>query len=50
MLHLHYEIMGIGNLGGLYHLLHRGVLYAESDIVEHSVIEEDSLLVDVAYK
>ena len=40
--------MGIGNLCRLNHLFHRGILDAESDIVEERIVEEDSLLIDVA--
>ena len=39
ILSLHYEIMGIRYPGSLYHLLHRGVLHTESDIIVEGVIE-----------
>ena len=38
-LSLHYEIIGIRYPGSLYHLLHRGVLHTESDIIVEGVIE-----------
>ena len=42
--------MGIGNLGSLDDLFHRGILHTECDIIIEGVVEEDSLLVDVAYQ
>ena len=48
VLALHDEVVGIGYLSGLDDLFHRGVIYAEGDVVVEGVIEEDGLLVDVA--
>ena len=50
MLALHDEVMGIGYLRSLYHLLHRGILHAECYVVVESVVEEYCLLVYVAYE
>ena len=48
MLRLHDKLVGIGNLSSLYHLLHRGILYAEGDVVVERVVEENGLLIDIA--
>ena len=50
VLHLHDEIVGVGYLCGLHHLLHRRVVYAKGYVVEDSVVEEDGLLIDIAYQ
>ena len=42
------EIVGIGDFCRFDHLLHRGIFDPESDVVEKRVVEEDSLLIDVA--
>ena len=42
--------MGIGNAGCLFDLLTGSVFDTEGDIVEHRVVEENGLLVDIAYQ
>ena len=44
------EVVGVGYPRGLLHLLLRGVLHAEGDVVEESVVEKDGLLIDVTYQ
>ena len=42
--------MSIGYLSRGNDLLHRSPLYSESDVIEESVVEENSLLIDIADK
>ena len=44
------EFVGIGYAGSLFHLLLRGVVNTEGDVVEEGVVEEYRLLVHVADK
>ena len=50
MLTCHDKVVGIGNLGGFLHLLARGVLHTEGDVVEERVVKENRLLVHVAHE
>ena len=50
MLGGHDELMGVGDAGGLLHLLACGALHSEGDVIEDGVVEEDRLLVDVAHQ
>ena len=47
---VHNEIVGIGYLGSFHNLLHGGILYAESNVIEESVIKENGFLIDVSYQ
>ena len=49
ILHLHDEIVRIGDFCGCLHLLLCGVIHTKGDIVKDGVVEEDGFLVDVAY-
>ena len=42
--------MCIGDPGGGHHILHRGILHAEGNVVENGVVEENRLLVHIAHK
>ena len=46
----HDEVVGVGYLGGFNHLLHRGVLHAESNVVEERVVEQDGFLVHIPHQ
>ncbi len=50
ILALHDEFVGIGNLRCLDDLLHGGIFHTEGDVVIEGVVEEDSLLINVAYE
>ena len=50
MLTLHYEIVGIGYLGSLNHLLHGSIFNAKGDVVVKGVVKQNGLLVDIAYQ
>ena len=39
--------MRIGNLRSFYHLLHRGIFHAESNVIEESIIKQNSFLIYV---
>ena len=47
---VHNEIVGIGYLGSFHNLLHGGILYTESNVIEESVIKENGFLIDVSYQ
>ena len=47
---LHDELVGIGYTGSLLDLLARGIVDAKRDIVEERVVEEDGLLIHIAYE
>ena len=46
----HDEVVGIGNACGLFDIGLSGRFDAEGDIVIYGVVEEDSLLVDIAHE
>ena len=50
MLCLHDEVMGVGDARCLLYLLVSGVVDTERNVVAESVVEEDGLLVDIAYE
>ena len=46
--HLHDEVVRIGYACCMLHLFGRGILFAESDVVEVGIVEEGCFLMDVA--
>ena len=46
--HLHDELVGVGNAGGLLDFLLCGAVLSKGNVVAYGVVKQDSLLVDVA--
>ena len=47
---LRNEVVGVGYLRGLLYLLLSGIVHAKRDVVPERVVEEDGLLIHVAYQ